>query len=140
MAENKTQETEADVAEFLSTVSNEQQRADGQVLVQLLERVSGFPAKMWGPKIVGFGRYHYRYDSGREGDMCRIGFSPRKADTTLYLSGVFASHAEVLARLGKHKVSGGCLHIKRLSDVNLGALEELCAASLAETARKYPSD
>lgn len=138
MAENKTQETDADVSAFLSTVPDPGQRADGQALVQLLERVSGFPARMWGPKIIGFGRYHYRYDSGREGDMCRIGFSPRKADTTLYLSGVFASHAEVLARLGKHKVSGGCLHIKRLSDVNMAALEELCAASLAECARKHP--
>ncbi|MEN9392261.1 MAG: hypothetical protein RLZZ104_604, partial [Pseudomonadota bacterium] len=88
--------------------------------------------------IIGFGRYHYRYDSGREGEMCRIGFSPRKGQTVLYLIDGFKGHAELMAKLGKHKTGKSCLYVKRLSDIDLGVLEDICRCSLAYMAAKYP--
>ena len=138
MTANKTRENEVDVSTFLAKVPDVTQRTDADTLIALLKRLSGAPAKMWGPSIVGFGRYHYRYESGREGKMCRIGFSPRKGQTVLYVMGGFPRHAEIMSRLGKHKTGKGCLYIKRLSDVNMAALEELCAASLSYMADKYP--
>src|SRR4051812_2129292 len=114
MAENKTKPTAASVDAFLDSVPDPQRRADGKMLRTLMERVSGEPAAMWGPSIVGFGAYHYKYDSGREGDMCLIGFSPRATGLVLY--GGFLRSPELLERLGKHKTGKGCLYIKRLAD------------------------
>lgn len=138
MATNKTQETDADVAGFVAGVADPGQRADADTLIALMSRVSGHPPKLWGPSIVGFGRCHYRYDSGREGDMPRIAFSPRKGQTVLYLSDDFPDHAELLTRLGKHKTGKACLYVRRLSGVDVDVLEALCVGSLAVTAERYP--
>jgi hypothetical protein len=130
MAANKTIETDVDVAAFVAGVADETQRADATVLIEMLSRVSGEPPKMWGPSIIGFGTLHYRYDSGREGDICRIGFSPRKGKTVLYGMGV-QDNPELLARLGKHATGKGCLYLKRLADADMTVLEELARAALA---------
>ena len=139
MPENKTQPTQAAVADFIAAVADPVRRTDAQTLVALLESVTGEKAAMWGPAIVGFGHYHYRYDSGREGDMCRIGFSPRKAALTLYLTTGFAMRGDLLARLGKHSVGKGCLYVKRLADVDMAVLEALAVASLADMNARYPA-
>lgn len=134
MAENKTKATGASVDAFLDAVPDPQRRADGKALRTLMERLSGEPARMWGPTIVGFGTYHYVYESGREGDMPRIGFSPRAAELVLY--GGFLRSPDLLARLGKHRTGKSCLYIKRLSDVDMDVLEALCAASLDQMRAK----
>jgi Domain of unknown function (DU1801) len=138
MAENKTQATDADVTAFIAGVADEAQRADAHTIAAMMARLSGEPPKMWGPSIIGFGSYHYKYDSGREGDTLRIGFSPRKGQTVLYLPGTIPGQADLLARLGKHKEGKGCLYIKRLGDVDMAMLEEMAVASLAYMAEKYP--
>ena len=131
MPEAKTKPTETSVDSFIEAVEHPVRRADAKVLRAMMERVSGEPAVMWGSSIVGFGRYHYRYDSGHEGDACRIGFSPRKAQLVLYVGG-FSGHEDRLRRLGKHKTGKGCLYIKTLSDVDLAALEEIVTTALQE--------
>jgi len=136
--ENKTQATVARVEDFVTGIADENQRADARSLIALMMRLSGEPAAMWGPSIIGFGRYRYRYDSGREGEMCRIGFSPRKGQTVLYLIDGFEGHAELMAKLGKHKTGKSCLYVKRLSDIDLVVLEDMCRSSLAYMAAKYP--
>ncbi|WP_397594333.1 DUF1801 domain-containing protein [Sphingorhabdus sp.] len=137
-AENKTQATVTRVEDFVTGIADENQRADARSLIALMTRLSGKPATMWGPSIIGFGRYRYRYDSGREGEMCRIGFSPRKGQTVLYLIDGFEGHAELMAKLGKHKTGKSCLYVKRLSDIDLVVLEDMCRSSLAYMAAKYP--
>ena len=138
MAENKTQATVVDAGSFIDAVADPARREDARTLAALMARVSGEPATMWGPSIVGFGAYDYRYDSGRTGTMARIGFSPRKAESVLYIVEGFDGYSELLARLGKHRTGKSCLYIKRLADVNAGVLEELVSASWAEMARRYP--
>ena len=133
--ENKTAETMADVAAYLDTVEPAERQADGRVVAALMARLSGEPPRLWGPSIIGFGRYHYRYDSGREGDMCRIGFSPRKAELVFYLAGL--DDADFMA-LGKHRRGKGCLYVKRLADIDMGALEALIVQSLAHMDGLYP--
>ena len=128
MAETKTKATAVSVDAFLDAVAHPVRRADGQALRVLMERVTGQPAVMWGPSIVGFGSYHYRYDSGHEGDMCRVGFSPRSANLVLYLGG-FPDYDALLATLGKHKRSKGCLYLGKLADVDAGVLEEIVGQS-----------
>jgi hypothetical protein len=125
MAENKTRATTVSIDDFLDAVADEQRRADGKALRALMERVSGEPAVMWGPSIVGFGHHHYKYESGREGDMARIAFSPRAKELVLY--GGFLRNESLLARLGKYKAGKGCLYIKRLADVDMAALESMAA-------------
>jgi len=138
MAEIKTQETNADVGAFLDTVPDEAQRADARTIIAMMERLSGEPPRMWGPSIIGFGRYHYKYESGREGDMARIGFSPRKGQTVVYLIDGYGDRAVQLARLGRHKIGKSCLYIRRLSDIDVAVLEEMVVGSLAYMAKKYP--
>jgi Domain of unknown function (DU1801) len=138
MAENKTQATTADVTAFIAGVADNGQRADAHALCAMMTRLSGEPPKMWGPSIIGFGSYHYKYDSGREGNAPRIGFSPRKGQTVLYLIDGYSQRAEQLARLGKHKTGKSCLYVKRLSDIDIGVLEEMIVGSLAYMAEKYP--
>ncbi|MDH2133875.1 DUF1801 domain-containing protein [Sphingobium yanoikuyae] len=133
--ENKTMETMADVAAYLDTVEPAERQADGRIVAALMARLSGEPPRLWGPSIIGFGRYHYRYDSGREGDMCRIGFAPRKAELVFYLAGL--DDADFMA-LGKHRRGKGCLYVKRLADIDMGALEALIAQSLAHMDGLYP--
>ncbi len=138
MAANKTLETDASVKAFIDALTDERQRGDARDIVALMEQHSGYPARMWGPSIIGFGSYHYRYESGREGDMCRIGFSPRKGNTVLYLVSGFADYADILSRLGKHKTGKSCLYIKRLSDVDQAALTDLITGSLGALDAEYP--
>jgi Domain of unknown function (DU1801) len=132
MAENKTKPTGVSVDAFLDGVADPQRRADAHKVRALMERLSGEPAAMWGPSIVGFGSYHYKYDSGREGDMARIGFSPRAKELVLYGLGVSRRPA-LMERLGKHKTGKGCLYIKRLAEVDEAVLEQLVTEALAET-------
>jgi hypothetical protein len=139
MAENKTKATDASVDAFLAAVEPERRRIDGRVVLEMMARISGEPPKMWGPSIIGFGSCHYRYESGREGDMPRIGFSPRKAQLVLYLADGFAGRDALFARLGKHSTSKACLYINKLADVDLAVLETLMAASFEYVRKTYPS-
>ena len=128
MAENKTRETEGNVENYLASAAPDR-RADLDQLIEMMQRLTGCPPKMWGPSIVGFGRYRYRYESGREGDWFLAGFASRKQSLTLYIMSGFPRHAELMERLGKYKTGKSCLYIKRLEDVDLGVLEELVARS-----------
>lgn len=118
MAENKTKPTKITAEDFLATVTPEERVADARTLIALMERVSGEPATMWGPSITGFGSVHYRYESGREGDMPAIAFSPRKAELVLYVGASTPNIAALLPALGKHRTGKGCLYLKRLADVD----------------------
>jgi len=129
MAEAKTQPTTVSVDDFIAGVENPQRRADAEVVCALLSEVSGEQASMWGSSIIGFGRYHYRYASGHEGDAALIGFSPRKANLVFYLAPDEGLTEDLLARLGKHKTGKGCLYVNRLSDVDVGVLRELAVAA-----------
>lgn len=128
MPANKTVETSADVAAFVAGVADAGQRADADRLIEMMAAASGHPPKMWGPSIIGFGVRHYKYDSGREGDTLRIGFSPRKGKTVIYGMG---SQLEQLDGLDKFKTGKGCLYIKKLSDVDAGILGAAISAALA---------
>ncbi len=132
MAEIKTKPTDVSVDDFLDGVAHSVRQADGKAIRTMMERVTGEPAMMWGPSIVGFGTYHYRYASGHEGDMCRIGFSPRSANLVLYVGG-FPEYEALLAKLGKHKTSKACLYINKVADVDLGVLEEIARRSYKAT-------
>jgi hypothetical protein len=137
-SQNKTVPTVLSVDAFIDAVADDNQRADAKAIAAMMERLSGEKPAMWGPSIIGFGRYHYKYDSGREGEMCRIGFSPRKGQTVVYLIDGYAGKDAQLTRLGKHKTGKSCLYIKRLSDVDAGVLEAMIADSLAHMDAKYP--
>jgi hypothetical protein len=138
MAELKTKPTGVAVDQFLGQVGDPQRREDAQKLRATMERLSGEPAAMWGPSIVGFGQYHYKYDSGHEGDMARIGFSPRARELVLYLSDSYPRHQPLMDRLGKYKTGKSCLYVKRLSDIDEEVLEQLIAESLDHMREKYP--
>ncbi len=138
MAELKTKPTGVAVDQFLDQVADPQRRDDATRVRAMMERLSGEPAAMWGSSIVGFGQYHYKYDSGHEGDMARLGFSPRARELVLYLAVGFPRHQALMDRLGKFKTGKSCLYIKRLSDVDEAVLEELCVESLAYMREKYP--
>ena len=138
MGGTRTVETSASVTTFLRGVKDAARRADAERVLAIMQRVSGEVPRMWGPAIVGFGRYHYRYDSGREGDFLRMGFSPRAQALTLYLMGGFPRFDTLMAQLGKYTTGQSCLYIKRLSDVNLSVLEDLIRASWAYMAEQYP--
>ena len=140
MAEIKTKATEVSVDDFIAGLENPQRREDAGTVRAMFERLTGEPAKMWGPSIIGFGSYHYKYESGHEGTMCRMGFSPRKAELVLYVLTGFAGQPELLARLGKHKTGKVCLYIKKLSDVDETVLEDIAARALAHMNEKYPED
>jgi hypothetical protein len=129
MAENKTIETDASVTSFLHSIDDPRRRADGYELLRMMERVTGATPRMWGDAIVGFGRYRYRYATGREGDWMRIGFSPRKANLALYGIAWEAADARLLERLGKHRTGVSCLYINRLTDIDPSVLEMLVASS-----------
>ncbi len=138
MAKNKTQQTEADVTSFLAGVENEQRRSDSEEVLERMRTISGEEPKMWGPSIVGFGAYHYKYESGREGDFMRVGFSPRKNALTLYIMGGFDRHDELMESLGTFKTGKSCLYIKKLDDIDRDVLDELITASLAHMKTVYP--
>lgn len=129
MADIKTKENDADVEAFLNAVPDERRRNDGLAILALMKEVTGEEPRMWGDSIVGFGRYHYKYASGREGDMPLAGFSPRKQNLTLYIMMGFDGFDELRGRLGKHKVSKACLYINKLSDVDEAVLREMVRQS-----------
>jgi Domain of unknown function (DU1801) len=135
MAELKTRPTGASVDAFLDGVADPGRRADAHRVRALMERLSGEPAAMWGPTIVGFGCYSYRYDSGHEGEMARIGFSPRGRELVFYL---FPRPQALMDRLGRYRTGKACLYVKRLADVDEAVLEQLIAAALAYMDEKYP--
>ena len=123
MAENKTRKTKASVTEFINGIADQSRRKDCRAVLKLMKVATGAPARMWGPSIVGFGDWRYKYDSGREGDWFLAGFSPRKDSLTLYLMPSLHAHAARLKKLGKHKTGKSCLYIKRLSDVDQSGAE-----------------
>jgi hypothetical protein len=127
--DNKTKATDGDVRIFVEKVGNEQRRSDAALLIDLIEGITGLPAVLWGTSIIGFGSRHYRYESGREGDMPAVAFSPRSAETVLYLSGGLEKYSDLLARVGAHRTGKGCLYLKRVSSVDPGVLREIVARS-----------
>jgi hypothetical protein len=135
VAELKTKANDGDVDAFLASIPDPDRRDDARAVCDLLGRVTGEPAVMWGSSIVGFGARHLVYDSGRELDWMVLGFSPRKAATTLYLSWPLDGYADELGRLGKHTTGKGCLYVKRLADIDLAVLEELLRRSYADGIR-----
>ena len=137
MAENKTKSTEASVASYFSTIVDEARRKDCEALATLMSQATEQPPKMWGTSIVGFGSYHYKYESGREGDSCLSGFSSRKGDITVYLLASFPKREELLSKLGKYKLGKGCLYLRKLADVDLTVLEQLIIGSVAERTNRY---
>ena len=137
MSGNKTQPTTASVAAFIAAIESEERRNDCHALVAMMERLTGQPAVLWGPAIIGCDRYHYRYASGREGDAPLAAFSPRKGDISVYLSCDAAASSGLLARLGRHKMAKACLYIRKLADVDMAVLEQLVADSMAETRQRY---
>jgi hypothetical protein len=135
--ENKTKPTAASVEKFLDLIDDERQKADAKVMCDLMEKLSGEKPVMWGSAIVGFGSYHYKYESGREGDSALIGFSPRKGSLVLYLVNGYDNFRPELEKLGKHKIGKACLYIKRLSDIDMEILTDIVKRSLAYMRKKY---
>jgi len=136
MAELKTKQTEASVKDFLNQIPDKERRDDCFAIAKMMEEATGAKPKMWGTSIVGFGSYHYKYASGREGDWLMTGFSPCKNDLTLYLMMGFEKHRELMEQLGKHKTSKSCLYIKQLDDVHVPTLKKLIKASVKQL-REY---
>ena len=132
MAETKTKPTQAQVADFIHAAPDAVRREDAKTLVALMSRITGEEPVMWGPSIIGFGSYHYRYASGHEGDMCRVGFSPRSANLVLYVGG-FPEYEALLAKLGKYKRSKACLYLNKLADADPAVLEEIARRTYAAT-------
>ena len=138
MAELKTKQTNVSVRKFINSFADtEQKRRDSFRLTELMQGWSGFKPKMWGPSIIGFGKYHYKYESGHEGDMPLLGFSPRKAAFSLYVFSSTKRSEKLLAELGKFKKSKACIYVKKLSDINISILKELCLESIKYTNEHY---
>ena len=131
MAENKTKPTKVSPAAFIAKVASEQQRKDSKALIAMMREVTGEPPKMWGSSIVGFGTHHYVYESGREGDICLMGFSPRKPSLVLYIGEALQDTA-IMSKLGKYKTGKGCLYIKKLDDVDRNVLRALVAKAVRD--------
>ena len=138
MSEIKTRPTDASVEAFIDAVDHPRRREDARTLLDLIQRVTGEQPVMWGPSIVGYGSYHYRYASGQEADWPIIGFSPRKQNLSIYIMTGFEEADELLTRLGKHKTGKSCLYVNKLADVDLDVLEKLVRTSVAEMKRRYP--
>jgi hypothetical protein len=135
MAKAKTTETTKSVGAFIKTIDKSRQ-ADCTAIIELMQKVTGFEPKMWGPSIIGFGSYHYVYESGHEGDSCLVGFSPRKTEFALYIAN-FDSKAELLKKFGKHKTAKACVYIKKLEDVDPAILKKLVAGAVKHYKAKY---
>ena len=138
MTRNKTQITDTDVAGFLDRVVPAAKQNDARVLDTLFRRVTGYQPRMWGTSIIGYGTYHYVYDSGREGDFLATGFSPRKAALSIYIMPGYADFTEILGRLGKHKIGKSCLYVNKLADIDTDVLAELISAGLANLNARWP--
>lgn len=138
MAENKTKPTVQSVTEFIATVENPRRRADAEVLDAMFRRITGWQPRMWGPSLIGYGAYHYTYESGRKGDMLATGFSPRKANLVLYIMPGYTDFGHILDRLGKYKLGKSCLYINKLADVDMAVVEEIVRAGLDDLAKRWP--
>ena len=144
MSEAKTQPTDQKVEDFIASVEPEAKREDARTLLALFKRITGEEPMMWGPSIIGFGTYHFKYESGREGDWMRAGFSPRKAKHSLYLMGRYCDEEtgkridDLLGRLGKHKTGASCVYVNKLADIDLSVLEQVIAESWEAMNRRYP--
>lgn len=138
MAKNKTTETESSVTDFINAVEDTAKRNDSFELVKIMQEESGFEPKMWGPGIIGFGSYHYKYASGHEGDAPLVAFSPRKAAISLYCYTTTENKEELLSKLGKHKASKGCIYIKKLTDIDTEILRKMILLSIENLIKLYP--
>jgi hypothetical protein len=138
MAETKTKPTEVSVDSFIDAIDNPTRRQDARTVLAMMARISGCEPRLWGPSIIGFGSYHYRYDSGHEGTACRLGFSPRKGQLVLYVLTGGEGEAALLARLGKHKTGKSCLYINKLADVDQNVLEALIGRAWDWMNARYP--
>jgi len=139
MAKLKTKQTEASVDKYLNTIEDLRRRDDCAAISMLMKKVTKCEPRMWGPSIIGFGSYHYRYDTGHEGDACLVGFSFRKPEIVIYIAQGFEPREKLLQALGKHRTGKVCVYIKRLSDIDVAVLEKLVKASVAELRKRYPS-
>ena len=139
MAKNKTTETNSSVTEFVNKVENEVKRKDSFKLIEICKSITGFEPKMWGPTIIGFGNYHYKYESGHEGDAPLAGFSPRKDSLVMYFAPEYENREVLLSQLGKHKSSKACVYVKKLSDIDIKILEIMIVNSMTYTMKLYPS-
>lgn len=137
MADLKTAPTGASVTAFIDAIPDEQRRRDCRAVMKIMKAATGASPRMWGPSIVGYGKYHYKYASGREGDWFLAGFSPRKNDLTLYIMSGFDGHAELMQKLGRHKTGSSCLYLKKLDDVDLKVLDTLVRRSVATVKKRY---
>ncbi|MFT5506470.1 MAG: hypothetical protein ACI8XC_004198 [Gammaproteobacteria bacterium] len=140
MDEMKTRPSSADVNQYLAAIEHNQRRADAQFLLPIFEEITECKAVLWGGSIIGFGQYHYRYASGREGDWPVTGFSPRKQNLSIYIMPGFLNMTAWLSKLGKHKTSGSCLSINKLADIDLGVLKQIINKSIREMGKIYPCE
>ena len=134
---NKTQPTAVSPHAFVASIENPKRRSDAELLLDLFERVTGMKPQMWGPSIIGYGKYHYRYDSGREGDFLMTGFSPRKGSLVFYIMPGYSKMGDSLARLGKHRIGKSCLYVNKLADIDLDVLEEIIVAGIKDVRERY---
>ena len=137
MAENKTRPSKASVAQFINAIEDDRRRADAKKVAAMMRKATGKRARLWGPSIVGFGSYHYKYESGREGDMALVGFSPRKQNLAVYIMPGFDPFPALMKKLGKYKTGKTCLYIKKLDDVNEDVLQQLIERSVKEMRKRY---
>ena len=138
MSENKTRPTTQTAADFIAAVDHPTRRADAVVMDAMFQDITGWKPRMWGPSMVGYGSYHYIYDSGRSGDFLATGFSPRKANMSIYIMPGYADFSDILARLGKHKIGKSCLYVNKLADIDLNVLQDLVRAGLEDLSSKWP--
>lgn len=138
MTQNKTVQTNASVDEFIASITHPTRRQDAVVLVDLFSKVTGYAPKMWGDSIVGFGQYHYRYATGREGDFLATGFSPRKSNLSIYIMPGYGDFSDILQNLGKHKLGKSCLCVNKLADIDLDVLAQLITAGLERLDQIWP--
>lgn len=139
MSQNKTVPTAVDPKDFVASVEHEKRRADAETLLHFFDTVTGLEPKMWGPSLIGYGRYHYKYESGREGDFFLTGFSPRKANLSIHIMPGYRSGEmqDLLSRLGKHKLGASCLYINKLADVDMDVLEEIVRDGMSYMRKNY---
>lgn len=137
-AKNKTKATSVSPESFIETVEHDVRRADAKLLLDLFADVTQLVPRMWGPSIIGYGRYHYKYESGREGEFMMTGFSPRKANQVIYIMPGYTDHSAILDRIGKYKIGKSCLYINKLADVDIDVLRELITAGVEDMKSRYP--
>ena len=139
MKDNKTQPSQQSVISFIESVDSEQRKKDAHQLLSFMKDITQEKAVLWGPSLIGFGKYHYKCDSGREGDFFEVGFSPRKTALTIYIMSGFSKHDALMSKLGKYKTGKSCLYVKKLDDIDMDILRELIVESIKFIRKKYPS-